>query len=93
MADSWPPNGYHVIGTITSIKGTCGAGHKVGDKFEMSSRVNAGLCGWLYYNIFPHLILLQNGGHIGKGRGKSISMICPDQKNEVTIELKPKKVK
>ena len=37
--------GYRVIGTIKSIKGSCHAGHKVGDSFELSGHSSAGVCG------------------------------------------------
>jgi len=70
-----------VIGTIKSVKGHCNAGHKVGDKFEISCRNAAGLCGWLYYNIFPNLAILQTGGDPwgdGIQVEKGILMRCPD---------------
>ena len=86
--------GYKVIGTIKSIKGNCNAGHKVGDKFEISGRSTAGLCGWLYYDIFPNVVILQAGGDPwgdGVKVEEGILMRCPDIDNEVTIELKRKK--
>jgi uncharacterized repeat protein (TIGR04076 family) len=91
MVETKPKHGDKVIGTIKSVKGHCNAGHKVGDKFEISCRNAAGLCGWLYYNIFPNLAILQTGGdpwgdsvQVEKG----ILMRCPDIENEGTIELK-----
>jgi len=34
--------GHRVIGTIKEVKGSCSAGHKVGDQFELSGyKVNA----------------------------------------------------
>ena len=94
MVETKPKHGDKVIGTIKSVKGQCNAGHKVGDKFEISCRNAAGLCGWLYYNIFPNLAILQTGGDPwgdGIQVEKGILMRCPDIDNEVTIELKPTK--
>ncbi len=56
------PIGYRVIGTIKSIKGSCHAGHKVGDSFELSGHNSAGVCGFLYHDLFPYIIMLQFGG-------------------------------
>ena len=91
MVEAKPKHGYKVIGTIKSVKGHCNAGHKVGDKFEISSRNTAGLCGWFYYDIFPNLVLLQFGGDPwgdGVRVEKGILARCSDIDNEVTIELK-----
>ncbi len=40
--------GYKVIGTVKRVKGHCTAGHKVGDKFELSGYSADGLCGFFY---------------------------------------------
>ena len=93
MLDTITKNGYKVIGTITSVKGKCNAGHKVGDQFDLSVMSSGGLCGWLYRDLFPHLWLLQCGGNmIGNTPDhmeRSIPMRCPDIDNEVMISLKP----
>jgi len=54
--------GYRVTGEIKSIKRTCNAGHKVGNTFELSAPNTAGLCGFLYHDIFPYIVMLQFGG-------------------------------
>jgi uncharacterized repeat protein (TIGR04076 family) len=78
-----------IIGTIKSVKGTCGWGHKTGDSFEISTRDTAGTCGWLYHMAFPNLCIMQSGGNVWKeGAEKTITMACPDRANEVLIELK-----
>jgi uncharacterized repeat protein (TIGR04076 family) len=76
-----------IVGTIKSVKGTCGWGHKAGDTFEISTRDTAGLCGWLYHTVFPNLCILQSSGNQWPA-GKTIIMGCPDRSNEVIIELK-----
>ena len=54
--------GYRLIGTIKSVKGTCVAGHKVGDKLEISGHSSGGLCGFFYHDILPVVTMLQFGG-------------------------------
>ena len=91
MAETKSTHGYKVTGTIKSIKGHCNAGHKVGDEFQITGRDAAGLCGWLYYSIFPNVVILQTGGDPwgdGVRVEKGLLMRCPDIDNEVTIELK-----
>ncbi len=78
-----------IIGTVKSIKGTCGWGHKVGDTFDINTRDTAGMCGWLYHAAFPNLTIMQSGGNVWKeGAEKVIIMGCPDRANEVVVEFK-----
>ena len=82
--------GYRVVGTIKAIKGTCSAGHRVGDRFELSGYSSDGLCGFLYHSIFPYLIMLQFGGGFPPEWGDPdvVEMDCLDKFNLVTIELR-----
>jgi hypothetical protein len=41
--------GHRVVGTIKEVKGSCSAGHKVGDQFELSGYTSGGLCGFFYH--------------------------------------------
>jgi uncharacterized repeat protein (TIGR04076 family) len=43
-----PGLGYKIMATVTGVKGECGAGHRVGDSFEISCHNPAGLCGFFY---------------------------------------------
>jgi uncharacterized repeat protein (TIGR04076 family) len=81
------PDGYKIVATIKAVKGTCKAGHKVGDTFEISCRNTAGLCGFFYHDIFPTLHMLQFGGAYASGSDRK-ELECIDRKNAVTIELK-----
>jgi uncharacterized repeat protein (TIGR04076 family) len=47
---------------VKSIKGFYSAGYKAGDTFELSAHNAAGLCGFLYHDLFPHIVMLQFGG-------------------------------
>lgn len=83
--------GYRVVGTIKAVKGTCSAGHKVGDKLELSGHNTAGLCGFFYHDIYPYLIMLQFGGSFPAEWGGDqdvVELDCMDKWNLVTIELR-----
>ena len=82
-----PGIGYRVVATVTSIKGTCGAGHQVGDTFEISCHNPAGLCGFFYHSIFPDLQVLQFGGKLPWWQGDTIEVQCPDPANLLTMKL------
>jgi len=82
--------GYRVVGTIKAVKGDCSAGHKVGDKLELSGHSSGGLCGFFYHDIFPYVIMLQFGGGfpLEWGDPDVIELDCMDKYNLVTIELR-----
>ena len=46
-----PTNGYPIIGTIKAVKGTCSAGHQVGDQIELSAHLAGGMCGFFYHDV------------------------------------------
>jgi len=82
--------GYRVVGTIKAVKGSCSAGHKVGDQLELGGHSAGGLCGFLYHSVFPYLIMLQFGGGYPAEWGDPdvIELDCVDKMNTVTIELR-----
>jgi uncharacterized repeat protein (TIGR04076 family) len=82
--------GYRLIGIIKGIQGTCSAGHKVGDQLELSGYSSDGLCGFLYHDIFPYLVMLQFGGGFPPEWGDPdiLELDCMDKVNRVTIELR-----
>ncbi|MHA2398221.1 MAG: TIGR04076 family protein [Promethearchaeota archaeon] len=83
--------GFRVVGTIKEIKGTCSAGHKEGDKIDLSGHSAGGLCGFFYHDIFPYIIMLQFGGGYPKGWTKdqdTVELECMDRFNAVKIELR-----
>ena len=79
--------GYKIVGTVKSVKGTCSAGHKAGDKIELSGLNTGGLCGFFYHDIFPYIIMLQFGGSFPEGWGEPdvMTLECMDRTNGVTI--------
>jgi uncharacterized repeat protein (TIGR04076 family) len=86
-----PEIGYKVVATITGSKGTCNAGHKQGESFEISCHNPAGLCGWFYHDIFPSLQTFQFGGSLPWWHGDIIHLQCPDSQNLITIKLERSK--
>ncbi len=88
-----PQVGNRVWATIRNVKGYCSMGHKVGDEFEISVHNTAGVCGFLYHDIFPHIMMLQFGGGFPESWGgpDSVQLKCMDSYNEVTIELRREK--
>ncbi len=82
--------GYRVLGTIKAVKGTCSAGHKVGDQIELSGYRSGGLCGFFYHDIFPYVVMLQFGGSFPADWGDPdvIEIDCMDKWNTATIELR-----
>jgi len=82
--------GHRVIGTITSVRGTCNAGHKVGDKIELEGHSSGGLCGFFYHDAFPYIIMLQFGGGFPEEWGDPdvVMLDCMDRSNRVSMELR-----
>lgn len=85
-----PRVGYRVIGTIKGVKGSCSAGHQKGDQIELNGHNTGGLCGFLYHQAFPYIIMLQFGGGFPAEWGNQdvVELDCMDKSNQVTIELK-----
>ncbi len=89
-SDEQPQVGHKVIGIIKRVKGKCSAGHAVGHSIPLSGHDTGGLCGFLYHQIFPYIIMLQFGGGFPPewGDPNVIEMDCMDKHNLVTIELR-----
>lgn len=85
-----PKVGYRVLGTIKGVKGLCHAGHKAGDEIELDAHQAGGLCGFLYHQAFPYIIMLQFGGGFPPewGNPDVVELDCMDKANAVTIELR-----
>ena len=78
-----------VAAVVVSQKGTCAAGHKVGDEFAMGDKAPAGMCSWAFYAIFPFATVLQFGGSFPWGENPDKTKVaCPDPENPVVFELR-----
>jgi uncharacterized repeat protein (TIGR04076 family) len=69
----------------------CICQHKVGDEYEF----NQGdfldyICPAAFYNIFPTLKTLLNGGKAPWGKGKEIDIECPDNISKIKFRLREK---
>jgi uncharacterized repeat protein (TIGR04076 family) len=74
--------------TVTDIKGTCRANHKVGQELQLNCYDNGGLCGFFYHDVFPMLLGLQYGaGYPWWGDQKVVEIGCPDPYNQLTMTL------
>jgi uncharacterized repeat protein (TIGR04076 family) len=80
---------YKVVAKIVSQKGTCVAGHKVGDEFTIGDCTSSGMCSWAFYTIFPFATVLQFGGSFPwENNADKAVVACPDLENTVVFELR-----
>jgi uncharacterized repeat protein (TIGR04076 family) len=78
----------HVKATIISQKGTCAAGHRVGDTYVIGDKTPEGICSWALYTLFPFAAALQYGGSFPwEGDPNKSTVACPDPANPVVFEL------
>jgi len=79
---------YQVKAKVISQKGTCSAGHKIGDEFIIGDTLPAGMCSWAFYAMFPFAAALQSGGTFPweKDADKT-TVACPDAESPVVFEL------
>jgi len=79
---------YRVIARVISQKGTCEAGHKVGDEFAVFP-TPAGVCPFAYCAVFPFATVLQYGGAFPwETDPDKTTAACPDAENPVVFELR-----
>jgi uncharacterized repeat protein (TIGR04076 family) len=80
---------HDIVATVISQKGTCSAGHKVGDTFIIGQTTPPGICSWAFNAIFPFAQVLQFGGSFPweKDPGKA-TLACPDADNPVVWEVR-----
>jgi uncharacterized repeat protein (TIGR04076 family) len=79
-----------IIARVISQKGTCEAGHKVGDEFVINpAKTPGGVCPWAFYTLFPFAEALQFGGSFPWEKDKDRARACcPDPDNLVVFELR-----
>jgi uncharacterized repeat protein (TIGR04076 family) len=78
-----------VIAKVISQKGTCAAGHKLGDEFVIGEKTPPGLCVWAFYSLFPFASALQFGGSFPwEDDPDRTTIACPDPTNPVVFELR-----
>ena len=81
---------YEVLAEVVSQKGTCAAGHRAGDVFNLGDKVPEGMCSWAFYALFPFATVMQYGGAFpwAKKDPDRTTVACPDPDNPVVFELR-----
>jgi len=51
-----------ITAEVVTQKGTCEAGHKVGDEFETGQTTPSDICSQAFYTVFPSAEALEFGG-------------------------------
>lgn len=82
-----PEGDQRFTAEVVEAKGHCGAGHKQGDKFELSCYDCGGLCGFFYHDIFPGLSVMAFGGQYPWNPPDEATFLCPDPVNQVTLKV------
>ncbi|MFC1931447.1 TIGR04076 family protein [Chloroflexota bacterium] len=78
-----------IIAKVISQKGTCAAGHRVGDEFIIGQQTPNKLCSWAFYSLFPFAEVLQFDGSFPWEQDRSKTTVaCPDPTNPVVFELR-----
>lgn len=78
-----------IVAEVVSQKGTCSAGHKVGDKYTIGQNTVSTLCSWAFHSLFPLATVLQFGGSLPWESDKDKATVaCPDAENPVVFELR-----
>jgi len=74
---------------VTSQRGHCACGHKVGDEFELTELVPSGMCSWAFVSLFPFASAIQSGGSFPwEKQPERASAACPDADNPVVFEVR-----
>ena len=79
---------YKVKVKVISQKGTCEAGHKVGDEWVVGEKTPPGLCIFAFNSLLPSIMPLMFGGSFPweKDADKTTAA-CPDPGNPVVFEI------
>lgn len=77
---------------VVSQKGTCGAGHKVGDTWTCGVYTPSGMCAAAYNTVFNYIRVLRMGGSFDWTEDPhAIEVACPDAANPAVFQVKLKK--
>ena len=80
---------YDIEITVVSQKGSCGAGHKVGDKWVVKNHTPGGICLSAFHAMESDIDVLKYGGSFPWSKDPDVtSTVCPDPQNPVVFEIK-----
>lgn len=78
-----------IVIKVVSKKGTCHAGHEVGDEWVFTGKTPEGICGDAFAALFPKANLLRFGGVFPWAKEPNVAeAACSDGRNPVIFELK-----
>lgn len=80
---------YNVSIKVISQKGTCEAGHKVGDQWLVGEKTPEGLCLFAFSSLLPCITPLMFGGAFPWEKDPDrTTVVCPDPNNPVVFEIR-----
>lgn len=80
---------YNVSIKVISQKGSCEAGHKVGDQWLVGEKTPEGMCIFAFSSLFPCITPLMFGGAFPWEKDPDKTTVaCPDSENPVVFELR-----
>ena len=80
---------YDVLVKVISQKGTCNAGHKVGDEWVIDGKTPEGICLSAFNALSHELRVLRYGGKFPWETDPDFTtVVCSDPNNPVLFELR-----
>jgi uncharacterized repeat protein (TIGR04076 family) len=80
---------YKVSVKVISQKGSCEAGHRVGDQWVIDDKTPEGLCIFALGSLLPFLTPLMYGSSFPWENNPDMTTVaCPDADNPVVFELR-----
>jgi uncharacterized repeat protein (TIGR04076 family) len=80
---------YNVSIKVISQKGSCEAGHKVGDQWLVGEKTPGGMCLFAFSSLFPFITPLMYGGAFPWEKDPDKTTVaCPDPDNPVVFEIR-----
>ncbi len=81
---------FEVLAKVISQKGTCAAGHKVGDEILFDGMsVKGNICMSAMYSMLPKVFAMRYGAHFPWLRDPDVAThACPDAQNPVVFEIR-----
>jgi len=80
---------YDIAIKVISQKGTCDAGHKVGDEWVIAGKTPEGICLSAFSVLYPSARALRFGGSFPWETDPDVTTAaCPDANNPVVFELR-----
>jgi len=78
-----------VVAKVISQKGSCDAGHKVGDEWIIENKTPEGICLSAFCALIPNVRTLRFGGSFPwEADPDATTVACPDANNPVVFELR-----